>query len=78
MVIRVIGGDPVRCGLTPATAPWASAGPGVGQGHTSVHAEHVSDMTMPGNTGGAKGPDFWCAFEAVEEEVIGDEPDNTR
>ena len=30
-----------------------------------------------GNSGGAKGPDFWCAFEDGEVEVIGDEPDNT-
>ena len=32
---------------------------------------------MPGNTGGAKGPDFWCAFEDGEVVVIGDEPENT-
>ena len=32
---------------------------------------------MPGNAGGAKGPDFWCAFEDVEVVVIGDEPANT-
>ena len=31
---------------------------------------------MPGNAGGAKGPDFWCAFEDGEVKVIGDEPDN--
>jgi hypothetical protein len=31
---------------------------------------------MPGNAGGAKGPDFWCAFEDDEVKVIGDEPDN--
>ena len=31
----------------------------------------------PGNTGGAKGPDFWCAFEDGEVKVIGDEPGNT-
>jgi hypothetical protein len=31
----------------------------------------------PGNAGGAKGPDFWCAFEDGEVKVIGDEPDNT-
>src|SRR5262245_23911393 len=30
-----------------------------------------------GNAGGAKGPDFWCAFEDGEVEVIGDEPENT-
>jgi hypothetical protein len=31
---------------------------------------------MPGNAGGAKGPDFWCAFEDGEVKVIGEEPDN--
>ena len=32
---------------------------------------------MLGNAGGAKGPDFWCAFEDGEVVVIGDEPANT-
>jgi hypothetical protein len=32
---------------------------------------------MPGNAGGAKGPDFWCAFEDGEVVVIGDKPENT-
>ena len=32
---------------------------------------------MPGNAGGAKGPDFWRASEDGEVEVIGDEPSNT-
>ena len=32
---------------------------------------------MLGNAGGAKGPDFWCAFENGEVVVIGDEPANT-
>jgi hypothetical protein len=31
----------------------------------------------PGNTGGAKDPDFWCAFEDGEVKVIGDEPQLT-
>jgi hypothetical protein len=31
---------------------------------------------MPGNAGGAKSPDFWCAFEDGEVKVIGDESDN--
>jgi hypothetical protein len=31
----------------------------------------------PGNAGGAKGPDFWCAVEDEEVEVIGVEPENT-
>jgi RNA-directed DNA polymerase len=26
---------------------------------------------MPGNAGGAKDPDFWCAFEAGKVTVIG-------
>jgi hypothetical protein len=30
----------------------------------------------PGNVGGGKDPDFWCAFEDGEVEVIGDEPEN--
>ena len=30
-----------------------------------------------GNASGAKGPDFWCAFEDGEVVVIGDEPENT-
>jgi hypothetical protein len=32
---------------------------------------------MPGNAGGAKGPDFWRASEDGEVEVIGDEPGNS-
>jgi hypothetical protein len=32
---------------------------------------------MSGNAGGAKGPDFWCAFEDGEVVVIGDKPENT-
>jgi hypothetical protein len=33
---------------------------------------------MPGNAGGAKDADFWCAFEGGEIVVIGDEPENTN
>jgi alkanesulfonate monooxygenase SsuD/methylene tetrahydromethanopterin reductase-like flavin-dependent oxidoreductase (luciferase family) len=42
-------------------------------------AEIAAKLTAsrPGNAGGAKGPDFWCAFEAGEVKVIGDEPANT-
>ena len=40
---------------------------GVGRGRGAL---------MPGNAGGAKGPDFSCAFEDGEVKVIGDEPDN--
>ena len=32
----------------------------------------------PGNAGGGKAPDFWCAFDDGEEGVIGDESRNTR
>jgi hypothetical protein len=31
----------------------------------------------PGNAGGGKDPDFWCAFEDGKVVVIGDEPENT-
>jgi hypothetical protein len=54
----------------------AVATAGVGQGRRSVHAEHDFVMTRPGNAGGAKDPDFWCAFDDGEVKVIGDEPDN--
>jgi hypothetical protein len=41
----------------------------------------VSDRVVrplrPGNAGGGKDPDFWCAFEDGEVTVIGDEPCNT-
>jgi hypothetical protein len=33
---------------------------------------------MPCNGGGAKDPDFWCAFEDGEVVVIGDKPANTN
>ena len=32
----------------------------------------------PGNSGGGKAPDFWCAFEDGEEGVIGHASRNTR
>ena len=41
---------------------------GVGQGHGPLN---------PGNSGGGKAPDFWCAFEDGEERVIGNAPGNT-
>ena len=52
-----------------STSRQAAARTGVGQGRRSVE--------RPGNAGGAKGPDFWCAFEDGEVKVIGDEPGNT-
>jgi hypothetical protein len=46
----------------------------LGDGHGGSRTGRRS--VMPGNAGGAKGPDFWCAFEDGEVKVIGDEPDN--
>ena len=40
-------------------------------------SDRVVRPLKPGNAGGGKDPDFWCAFEDGEERVIGDEPDNT-
>ena len=40
-------------------------------------SDRVVRAMRPGNAGGAKGPDFWCAFEDGEVTVIGDEPGNT-
>jgi hypothetical protein len=31
-------------------------------------SDRVVRASRPGNAGGAKGPDFWCAFEDGEEE----------
>jgi hypothetical protein len=41
-------------------------------------SDRVTVLWKPGNSGGGKGPDFECAFEVGEVEVIGDEPCNTR
>lgn len=41
-------------------------------------SDRVIRPLMPGNAGGGKDPDFWCAFEDGEDAVIGDEPSNTR
>ena len=38
----------------------------------------AQDLLNPGNSGGGKAPDFWCAFEDGEERVIGNAPRNTR
>ena len=35
------------------------------------------ELLKPGNAGGGKDPDLWCAFEDGEVVVIGDEPYNT-
>ena len=40
-------------------------------------SDRVVGALRLGNAGGAKDPDFWCAFEDGEVVVIGDEPANT-
>jgi hypothetical protein len=40
-------------------------------------SDRVVRPLKPGNAGGGKDPDFWCAFEDGEVVVIGDEPENT-
>ena len=40
-------------------------------------SDRVVRAWRPGNAGGAKGPDFRCASEDGEVEVIGDKPGNT-
>src|SRR5437870_12245289 len=37
-------------------------------------SDRVVVLQRPGNAGGGKGPDFWCAFDEDEDGVIGDEP----
>ena len=63
----VTGGDPSRTRVAASASHQVVVTAGVGRGSRSVD---------PGNAGGAKGPDFWCAFEDGEVKVIGDEPDN--
>ena len=79
---------PVRRGMN--TARWnGDAGnrgrPGLigGRGFSIASgdgSERVSDRVVrplrPGNAGGGKGPDFWCAFDDGKVRVIGDEPGN--
>jgi hypothetical protein len=40
-------------------------------------SDRVIRPMRPGNAGGGKDPASWCAFEAGEVKVIGDEPGNT-
>jgi hypothetical protein len=39
-------------------------------------SDRVVGALMPCNGGGAKDPDFWCAFDDGEVKVIGNEPGN--
>jgi hypothetical protein len=72
-------GRPAQVAASAANATVSvAARAGVGEGRSTVHAEHDFVMTKPGNAGGGKGPCFWCAFEAVEDRGIGGEPGNTR
>ena len=63
----VTGGDPSRTRVAASASHQAVVTAGVGRAIGAL---------MPGNAGGAKGPDFWCAFEDGDVKVIGDEPDN--
>ena len=67
--MRVIGGDPS-----------VSEGSGLNVSERRRlwrESDRVIRPLKPGNAGGGKGPDFWCAFEDGEVKVIGDEPCNT-
>jgi len=45
---------------------------------TGRESDRGTVLLNPGNSGGGKAPDFWCAFEDGEEGVIGNAPRNTR
>src|SRR5262245_26894841 len=64
----VTGGDPSRTRVAASASHrrWSRR-----------ESDRVVGALRPGNAGGAKGPDFWCAFEGGEVVVIGDEPENT-
>lgn len=64
------GGDPhLARGRDPRHRAW--------RGGRMRESDRAIVLLKPSNVGGGKGPDFWSAFEANEDEVIGDEPDNT-
>ena len=65
----VRGGDPLRARVAASTSRQVAA---------TRESDRVVGALRSGNAGGAKGPDFWCAFEDSEGMVIGDEPGNTR
>ena len=41
-------------------------------------SDRVIRPSRPGNSGGGKGPDFWCVFDEGEERAIGDESRKAR
>jgi hypothetical protein len=65
-VMRVIEGDPSGSEVA-ASTPHPSGG-------TGRVSDRVIVLLKPGNAGGGKDPDFWCAFDDGEVGVIGDEP----
>ena len=65
-VMRVIEGGPSGPEVA-ASTPLASGGLG-------WVSDRVIVLSKPGNAGGGKDPDFWCAFDDGEVRVIGDEP----
>jgi hypothetical protein len=64
--MRVIGGGPFGSEVA-APTPHTSGGP-------ERESDRVIVPLRPGNAGGGKDPDFWCAFDDGEVRVIGDEP----
>ena len=57
--MRVNWGDPLR-----HEGRGLNAGSGGGAGRES---DRVIVPLKPGNAGGGKGPDFWCAFDEGED-----------
>ena len=66
--MQVIEGDPSGPEVAAPTPLWVMGG---GRGRVS---DRVVVLPKPGNAGGGKDPDFWCAFDDGEVRVIGDEP----
>ena len=49
----------------------------VAEGGGRAGSDRVIVPLKPGNSGGGKDPDYWCAFEDGDVAVIGDKPRNT-
>src|SRR6201996_7428873 len=61
--------------------PILGEGSGLNDAYRRRHrwgSDRVIVLLKPGNAGGGKDPDFWCAFEDGEVRVIGDTPRNTQ